>query len=285
MSDREGWWPEPSGEEPDSDSDSAADRERAAPEESEGAGTAGEGELGSERREPPMGLESRDRPRSPSRYSLIVGLAFIGIVVVAVLNALGNDESGFAGLGDEDAGRALPEFAVPDIRGPLDGDANFAQDDCETGENPCPPDSMRMPACRIDPEGAIRVCDLFDRPLAISFWFTRGGDCLPTQDAFDRAAERFGDEVNFLSINVRDDRPQAERIVADRGWSVPVGHDADGAVSNVYRVAVCPTLLFAYPGGVLQRGEVGRADEPITEPEITEMVDELIAASARRAAR
>ena len=37
----------------------------------------------------------------------------------------------------------------------------------------------------------IRVCDLFDRPLVISFWFTGGGDCLPTQDVVDAVAGAF----------------------------------------------------------------------------------------------
>ena len=48
--------------------------------------------------------------------------------------------------------------------------------------------SSATPACEIEQPGAIRICDLFDKPLAISFWFTRGGDCTPTQDAFDRVA-------------------------------------------------------------------------------------------------
>ena len=50
---------------------------------------------------------------------------------------------------------------------------------------PCPEDARRTPACRIRAAGAIRVCDLFDRPLVISFWFTKGGDCVDQQDVVD----------------------------------------------------------------------------------------------------
>jgi hypothetical protein len=127
----------------------------------------------------------------------------------------------------------------------------------------------------------IRVCDLFDRPLAISFWFTRGGDCLPSQDGFDEVAERYGDRVNFLSVNVRDDRQEVRDIVAERDWGVPVGYDADGAVANLYRVGGCPTAALAYPGGILAGGVVG---EKNFEPEaLGERIDELIAESRRRA--
>jgi len=34
-------------------------------------------------------------------------------------------------------------------------------------------------------------------------------------------------------------------------WTMPVGYDRDGAVSDLYRVGGCPTVAFAYPGGIL----------------------------------
>ena len=36
----------------------------------------------------------------------------------------------------------------------LEGDANVAQDDCETSQLPCPPDARRTPACRVARRGA-----------------------------------------------------------------------------------------------------------------------------------
>ena len=39
------------------------------------------------------------------------------------------------------------------------------------------------------------------------------------------------------------------RAVRERGWSIPVGYDHDGAVANLYGVAVCPTMTFARRGG------------------------------------
>ncbi len=117
--------------------------------------------------------------------------------------------------------------------------------------------SARRPA-RSTASDAIRVCDLFDKPLAISFWFTKGGDCTPSQDAFDAVSRRYGDRVNFLSMNVRDSRETVNQIVEAGGWEVPVGLDPDGAVSNLYRVGGCPTIVLAYPGGILYRAEIGQ---------------------------
>lgn len=220
--------------------------------------------------------------RPGARYSTFVGLAFLAIVVVATLNTVRTEEGGILGVSDQDRGMPLPEFAVPKLLGSVEGDANVFQDDCETARSPCPEADRRTPACEVPLGEVIRICDFFDRPLVLSFWFTRGADCLETQDALDELARGYEDRVNFLSINVRDDRDEARRIVGERGWRVPVGYDADGAVSNLYRIGVCPTIAFAYPGGILSEAKIG--SEELTEETMRSEVKRLIEESERRAA-
>jgi hypothetical protein len=217
---------------------------------------------------------------------MFVGLAFFALILIALFNLIGGtDETGILGTSYGDEGTPLPEFAAPDAGGTSEADANVAQDDCESSRNPCPEDQQRTPACQIantgDAAEAIRVCDLFDKPLAISFWFTRGGDCIPSQDAFDRVSRRYGDRVNFLSMNVRDSRETVADIVEEGGWRVPVGLDPDGAVSNLYRVGVCPTVVLAYPGGILHAAEIRSGN--FTDEELSGFVDDLLAATRERA--
>ena len=222
--------------------------------------------------------EQEERPPG-SRYPLYVGIAFILLIGYATVNTVRTDDDGVLGAGGIAEGRALAEFAVPDVRSDLVGDANVAQDDCETSENPCA--QPRTPACQIEERRAIRVCDLFDRPLAISFWFTGGAACLPQQDEFDSAARRYAGRVNFLSVNVRDEIQEVRDIVAERGWEVPVGWDRDGAVSNVYRVGVCPTLALAYPGGILKEARIGT--EVFEPAALDAALDALIEGARERA--
>jgi hypothetical protein len=224
------------------------------------------------------------RPAPSRRYSTFVGVAFLLLVVVATVNTIRTQSGGTLGAGEGDRGMPLPEFAVPNARtGPLDRDANIYQDDCSTSQNPCPSDRRRTPACEIQVAGAIRVCDLFDRPLVLSFWFTRGANCLPTQDIVDRVAAGYRGRVNFLSIDVRDDPNSVRRIVAERGWRIPVGYDRDGAVSDLYRVGGCPTVAFAYPGGILAFVKV-RIDE-LSQPKLTADVQRLLRESRERTAQ
>jgi hypothetical protein len=210
------------------------------------------------------------------RYSIVVGLIFVAIVAVALIHGVpgGGDT---LGLNEQEARWPLPEFAVPDAAGKLEGDANVAQDDCSVGELPCPADARRTPACEIRTTEAIRVCDLFDRPLVISFWFSKGGDCVDQQDVVSQVFPRYRGRVSFLSLDIRDDRDTVRELIRQRGWAMPVGYDRDGAVASLYRVGGCPTFAYAYPGGTLQSASIGNLDPS----QLSERIDRLLRASQR----
>jgi hypothetical protein len=211
------------------------------------------------------------------RYSLLVGLLFLAVVVVASLNTLGGGGGGRTlGLDPFPERWPLPEFAVPAAAGTLEGDANVAQDDCEVSSLPCPEDARRTPACRIDTAGAIRVCDLFRRPAVISFWFSKGDDCTEQQDLVERVYRRYRGRVSFLSLDIRDDRETLRDLVRRRGWTMPVGYDRDGAVAGLYGVGGCPTFAYVYPGGTLQSAGIG----DLTATQLGDRVDRLLAATA-----
>jgi hypothetical protein len=214
------------------------------------------------------------------RYSLIVGLIFLVLVAVATLNTLGGDgDGGILGLDRREARWPLPEFAVPAATGQLEGDAdaNIAQDDCESSRVPCPDNERRLPACRIEVPGAIRVCDFFGRPLVLSFWFSKGeeGDCIEQQDVVSEVAADYRGRVGFLSLNVRNDRDTVRDLVRERGWRMQVGYDRDGAVASLSGIGLCPTFAYVYPGGTLQDASIGR----LTADQLSTRVERLLAAT------
>jgi hypothetical protein len=215
------------------------------------------------------------------RYSLVVGLIFAAIIAIAAINTIEQGDEGTLGLDKLAARWPLPEFAVPRADGSLEGDANVAQDDCETSQTPCPDSARRQPACRIRTPGAIRVCDFFRRPLVISFWFSRGGNCSDQQDVVDRVYARYRGRVSFLSLDVRDDRDTVRDLIRRRGWRMPVGYDRDGAVAGLYRVGGCPTFAYAYPGGTLQSASVGE----LTAGQLEARVESLLRATRAAAVR
>jgi thiol-disulfide isomerase/thioredoxin len=217
-------------------------------------------------------------PRPARVYSTVVGLLLLALVVIGTLSTLGNSDHGVLGLNETDVDEPLAEFAVPVAASSLEGDANVAQDDCETDTLPCPSQRRRTPACRVRLRDAIRVCDYFDRPLVLSFWFDRGGDCEDQQDVVSEVSRSYRGRVNFVSVDVRDSRDDVRDLVRERRWRMPVGYDHDGAVASLYRIGGCPTLVYAYPGGILESASIGELDRA----ELAAKVDALLAATQRK---
>jgi hypothetical protein len=192
------------------------------------------------------------------RYSIAVGLIFLALIAVATLHTLsGGGGEDTLGLDKQPARWPLPEFAVPAASSNLEGDANIYQDDCGSSSLPCSEHPPRVPACQITTAGAIRVCDLFDRPLVISFWFGKESRCERQQGVVSTVAARYRGRVNFLSLDVLDSRESVGELVREQGWTMPVGFDRDGAVAALYRIGLCPTFAYAYPGGTLQSASIG----------------------------
>jgi hypothetical protein len=111
----------------------------------------------------------------------------------------------------------------------------------------------------------------------ISFWFTKGGNCAEQQDVVDSVYRRYRGKVNFLSLDVHDDRGTVRELIRQHGWRMPVGYDRDGAVAALYRVGGCPTVAYAYPGGTLQSAGVG----DLTVPKLSRRVRALLEATRR----
>jgi hypothetical protein len=162
----------------------------------------------------------------------------------------------------------------------LEGDANVAQDDCETGEVPCPEGAQRTPACRIDTAGAVRICDFFKQPLVISFWFSKGDGCVDQQDVVEEVFRRYRGRVGFLSLDIRDDRSTLGNLIRQHGWKMPVGYDRDGAVGSLYGIGGCPTFAYVYPGGTLQDATIG----DLTAGQLSFRVKRLLEATAAKEA-
>jgi hypothetical protein len=218
-------------------------------------------------------------PRPGRGYSMVVGILFLALIVVAAIHMITRHDEGILGLHRVSTDRPLAEFAVPVATSSLEGDANIAQDDCETDQLPCPADQRRTPACKVAGRDVIRICDFFDRPLVLSFWFTRGGNnCETQQDVVSQVSQRYRGRVNFLSIDVRDSRDAVRNLVRERRWRMPVGYDHDGAVATLYRVGGCPTIVYAYPGGILEAASIGELDRA----QLSANVQSLLAATRRK---
>ena len=126
----------------------------------------------------------------------------------------------------------------------LDGDANVSER-----------------ACDVRGEDVLNSCELAERgPLVLVFFAEPIERCDAQVDLVDRMRKRFPD-VGFAAVAIRGDRDELRERIRDRGWRLPIGHDRDGAVANMYAVAVCPTITYAAKGGEVRDTTFGSQDE------------------------
>jgi hypothetical protein len=233
-------------------------------------GAAADGRSAGER------LEERDRlepepapppprpPRPTSRYAWLVGIVMLmGIGVLLFTTALPNTGRGLRG---PERGTRLRAFAAPLATGDLTGGANVCQ------RRGCPKDAGPVPACDVVSLQVLNVCELWRRPLVLTFVFDRGADCFPQVDRVERM-RRSVPGVSFAAVYFsRKPRDEVRLIVERRGWREPVGLDRDGAVVNLYRVGGCPTTVFALRGGRVLHTLLGN----LTEAQLRSNARELL---------
>ena len=175
------------------------------------------------------------------RPGVYVGVLAVAAIAYISINSLRTEGPGSRGVA---AGRELPAFAVPLALSRLEGDANVSEKACD----------VRGP-------DVLNVCELAERgPVVLAFFAEPSDRCDDQIDVVDRLRSRFPD-VQFAAVAIRGDRDEVRERVRRQRWELPVGHDADGAVANLYAVAVCPQTTFALQGGEVLETTFGSMDE------------------------
>lgn len=223
---------------------------------------------------PPRPPEPSPPPRAPRpaggrrTYGWIVGIVAIAALAWILVNTLRTEGVSSSGV---EPGTKLPPFAAPLARSSLDGDANVARR-ADSGA------AGSRPACEVRGPDILNVCALWERgPVALAFLATRGGDCTATLDRLEQVRRAFPG-VQVAAVAVRGDRSDLRRMIAAHGWGFPVGYDRDGAVANLYGVAVCPQITYAYPGGEVRGTAIGEQ----TAAELRESLQRLVAGAKER---
>jgi hypothetical protein len=196
----------------------------------------------------------------------VVGLVILGLP--ATTTAL-TKPTGVAGV---QPGRVLPPFAVPLATGNLKGDANVATraQDGAAG---------KRPACSVRGAGILNVCQLYEQGPVVLTLFVDAGSCPAILRDMEALAPAFPG-VRFAAVSIEGDRVRLRELVRSRGLvRLPVGIDGDGALAALYKVASCPQVTFAYPGGVVQSKALLRRPPLAT---LRERVRQLVAGARAR---
>jgi AhpC/TSA family len=225
-----------------------------------------------------MSRSERDSPvpdRSPTapaasipRYGRYAGLLAIVILVLITINTVTTKPNGAKGLAP---GERMAPFAVPLARGTLVGDADTARHADEGSAG-------RVPACQERGSQILNICELYEGGPVLLALFVDGGSCTDVLGEMQALAPSFPG-VRFAAVAIKNGRSEVRSLIRKRGLTYPIGLDNDGALAALYKVATCPQLTFAYPGGEVQ------SDAILTNPSraaLRSRLSELVAASRAR---
>ena len=188
----------------------------------------------------------------PAWIAVLAGVAILAYITFNTLSTPGVGSRGPA------AGDHLPPFAAPLVTSDLVGDANVAT--VRNHGNA----AGAVPACTVRDPRALNSCTLARRGPVVLACLTAGSDhCIAELAAMQAIAPRYP-QVGFAAVAVRGDRGDLRKLVREHRWRFPVAEDRDGAVANLYGVAICPTVVLAYRGGtVMHTALAGEVATPV----------------------
>ncbi len=101
----------------------------------------------------------------------------------------------------------------------------------------------------------VTLSDFLGKPVVLNFWASWCGPCKSEMPDFQEVYEEYGEEIQFLMVNLTDGRQEtvesASQYIADGGYSFPVYYDTESIAANGYGVHSVPRTYFIDEEGYL----------------------------------
>ena len=110
----------------------------------------------------------------------------------------------------------------------------------------------------------VNLESFFGKPIVLNFWASWCGPCKSEFPEFQTAYEEYGEEIEFLMVNMTDGRREtkelADTFIQSEGYSLPVYYDVNQDGAYTYGVYSLPTTYFIDSQGNLVAYAQGAID-------------------------
>ena len=94
----------------------------------------------------------------------------------------------------------------------------------------------------------INLSDFLGKPVILNFWASWCGPCKSEMPDFQKAYEKYGNEIAFLIVNMTDGSQEtvetASSFIEKAGYTFPVYFDSSSDAAIQYGVRTIPTTFF-----------------------------------------
>lgn len=115
------------------------------------------------------------------------------------------------------------------------------------------------------------ITELEGTPVLVNIWASWCGPCRDEAPHLASAHAEFGDRVQFLGVDILDERGSARGFMREYGWTYPSVFDASGAIRDGLGLFGQPATLFYDASGEL----VKRWSGPLTEEALAEGLKQI----------
>jgi thiol-disulfide isomerase/thioredoxin len=126
--------------------------------------------------------------------------------------------------------------------------------------------------------GTLRLSDLQGRPVVVNFWATWCPPCRREVPELVRAAERYGDDLVIVGVDLQEPDDLVLDFAAEFGVTYPLVVDRDGELADTWRlggpIEGIPTTYFIDVTGVVRDFFYGPLNEERLEEQLAAVLPE-----------
>ena len=121
-----------------------------------------------------------------------------------------------------------------------------------------------------------KLSSFFGKPIIINFWATWCGPCQMELPYFDEANEKYGDQIQFLMLDLADGayetREGAIAFAESKGYSFPLYFDELGEGAMAYGITAIPLTVVIYADGRIVDTHLGT----MSSEELQVLIDKVL---------
>lgn len=110
-------------------------------------------------------------------------------------------------------------------------------------------------------DGLYSLSDFRGKPVILNFWSSRCGPCKQEMPHFQQAWEEYGDEIEFMMVNLtdgfNDTFASAWRMIEEQGYTFPVYFDTEMDAATAYHINAMPVTFFIDAEGKIVSQHMG----------------------------